>query len=189
MRSIFFLSRNVFIELFLWWAFLAVFCDIVLLWIWEVDDPGSFECFIEGFNFLKFNNFICDEVLLKSVNPPLTTLKQHLELFWLFRYCCCCKGELTYPELLLALLLLLIFILILENKFSSFSVFSNFLERTDIFSFNLLSAFSFSVHKKNLWKIKTTSYFQMGRHIGIEPMHTRATIWRVNHFTNDAIKN
>ena len=27
----------------------------------------------------------------------------------------------------------------------------------------------------------------MGCHVGIKPTHTRATIWRVNHFTNDTI--
>ena len=27
----------------------------------------------------------------------------------------------------------------------------------------------------------------MGRNMGVEPMHNRATIYRVNHFTNSAI--
>ena len=40
-------------------------------------------------------------------------------------------------------------------------------------------------HKKT---IHSTVIFKMGRNVGIEPTHTGATIRRVNHFTNSAMR-
>ena len=46
----------------------------------------------------------------------------------------------------------------------------------------LLRTFNSSTHK-GVYNSK------MGRYVGIEPTHARATIWCVNHFTNTAISN